>query len=118
MPTIDVYREQQLQMRLRLGAAAITVGRDADCDVQLPDALISRRHAVLTADDDGVYRLEDRSTNGTRLNADMVEVPMALSAGDRIYLGRYVLVFEPSTSRVRPFLEAETYQPMLGAAGR
>lgn len=45
---------------------ALTIGRDAGCDLRLDQDTVSRRHASLRADGDGRYHLEDLgSSNGT-----------------------------------------------------
>lgn len=45
---------------------ALTIGRDASCDLRLDQDTVSRRHASLRVDGDGRYRLEDLgSSNGT-----------------------------------------------------
>ena len=45
--------------------AVITIGRDAGCDVVVPDPRVSRRHASVAAAADGTWRLRDMgSQNG------------------------------------------------------
>lgn len=78
-----------------------TSGRDNDPFIDLSgpfeDPGVSRVHAVLTRQSDGSYTLLDPgSTNGTFLN-NMEEpirqlVPVALKAGDRIYLGAWTRI--------------------------
>jgi pilus assembly protein CpaF len=42
----------------------LSVGRGAECTITLTDDLVSRRHALLRVEDDGLH-VEDMSTNGT-----------------------------------------------------
>lgn len=78
------------------------VGRGESCDVVLEDSSVSRRHAVLHVDDDGV-RVEDLgSSNGTFVNGVRVSGRATLDAGDRLMIGSYQLGFaEKGQSRRR-----------------
>jgi pSer/pThr/pTyr-binding forkhead associated (FHA) protein len=49
---------------------------------------VSRRHALVVADADGVRVLDDRSLNGVFLNGRRVEFG-ALTDGDEIAVGRH-----------------------------
>ena len=61
----------------------VTVGRSAECEVQLSDDGLSRRHARMGPAADGV-RLEDLgSSNGTRVNGEPV-LRAVLRAGDEV----------------------------------
>jgi hypothetical protein len=52
------------------------------------DRRLSRRHARIARGDGGVYYIEDTgSTNGTRVNGEMVLAPRALRDGDEIEVG-------------------------------
>ncbi len=71
-----------------------TVGRHSECDLSIPDPLLSRRHCRITADPHGDFFLEDlNSTNSTYLNAAMVKSRTQLHYGDRILLGSTILRF-------------------------
>jgi two-component system cell cycle response regulator len=80
---------------LRLAPGETRLGRAADNTFQLPDADISRHHAVLTVESDGqIYLTDLDSTNGTFLNARRVpsQRPVALRDGDRIQFGSSLVV--------------------------
>lgn len=67
---------------------SFTVGRGRDADLQLDDESVSRRHAKLTAHDDGSATIEDLgSQNGTLVNAAPIVGSVRLEVGDRITLG-------------------------------
>lgn len=71
-----------------------TLGREEDCDVVLPSARVSRKHAVLQRFDDGGYHLNDHgSRNGTHVNDRLLRSPKRLYDGDRVEIGPYRLVF-------------------------
>jgi DNA-binding winged helix-turn-helix (wHTH) protein len=64
-----------------------TVGRQADCDVRVNDASVSRVHARIVVSD-GEVRLEDlQSKNGTKLHGALLSEPAVLAAGDVVTFG-------------------------------
>jgi predicted nucleic acid-binding Zn-ribbon protein len=68
------------------------VGRSLAADVRFDDPTVSRRHALLVRQPDGVRVLDDRSLNGVFVNGERVEWRM-LQDGDEIIVGRYRLRF-------------------------
>jgi predicted nucleic acid-binding Zn-ribbon protein len=68
------------------------VGRSLAADVRFDDATVSRRHALIVRQPDGVRVLDDRSLNGVFVNGERVEW-RALRDGDEIVVGRYRLTF-------------------------
>jgi DNA-directed RNA polymerase subunit RPC12/RpoP len=68
------------------------VGRSLAADVRFDDPTVSRRHALLVRQPDGVRVLDDRSLNGVFVNGERVEWRM-LEDGDEIVVGRYRLQF-------------------------
>jgi pSer/pThr/pTyr-binding forkhead associated (FHA) protein len=60
--------------------------------VRFDDPTVSRRHALVVRQADGVRVLDDRSLNGVFVNGERVEW-RALRDGDEIVVGRYRLVF-------------------------
>ncbi|HVO34330.1 MAG TPA: FHA domain-containing protein [Gemmatimonadales bacterium] len=103
-PAMD---ESQPRLRLRrvrggedlVGAGReIVVGRDAGCTIPLrtvADTVVSKRHAVVTFDDQGAATIGDAgSTNGTFVNGRQLRGPAPLALGDRIMLGWHGPLFE------------------------
>jgi S1-C subfamily serine protease len=73
----------------------LTLGRDADVDVVLNDALVSTRHATLSPNADGSVELTDlSSTNGTFVNDRKIEGAVTLRGGERVRLGKVLLDVE------------------------
>jgi len=71
----------------------ISIGRDPKSRVQLPDASVSLRHALIRPSSNGYVIIDENSTNGTYLNATRL-VPGAaklIADGDRIQVGRAFL---------------------------
>jgi pSer/pThr/pTyr-binding forkhead associated (FHA) protein len=67
-------------------AGGVTIGRDASCEVVVPSTEVSRRHAMITAGDQG-YVLSDLSTNGVLVNGERVGRTRTLGRGDLIRIG-------------------------------
>lgn len=67
----------------------LTVGRDAGIDVYLTDALVSKRHARLSVDAQGVWLTDLGSTNGTLVNGHRLppHQPLRLEDDMRIEWG-------------------------------
>ena len=70
----------------------VVLGRSKDCDVQVEDANVSRRHAELRREGSSWWLVDLDSTNGTELNGKRVQ-RVKLSDGDTITLGATKLVF-------------------------
>jgi predicted nucleic acid-binding Zn-ribbon protein len=68
------------------------VGRSLAADVRFDDPTVSRRHALIVRQADGVRVLDDRSLNGVFVNGQRVEW-QELHDGDEIVVGRYRLHF-------------------------
>ena len=67
MALLRFFRDGNEMMRFPLGSTEVWIGRNAECDVVLPDSAISRKHACLQNTPQG-WRLEDNSINGTLHN--------------------------------------------------
>ena len=68
------------------------IGRSLAADLRFDDATVSRRHALLASEEEGVRVLDDRSLNGIEVNGRRVEWS-PLADGDAISIGRHVLYF-------------------------
>ena len=60
--------------------------------MRFDDATVSRRHALIVAQPDGVRVLDDRSLNGVYVNGRRVEWS-PLTDGDEIVVGRHTIHF-------------------------
>jgi predicted nucleic acid-binding Zn-ribbon protein len=68
------------------------IGRSLAADVRFDDPTVSRRHALIVRQPDGVRVLDDRSLNGVFVNGERIE-GRVLKDGDEIVVGRYRLAF-------------------------
>jgi predicted nucleic acid-binding Zn-ribbon protein len=73
------------------------IGRSLAADIRFDDPTVSRRHALVVRQADGVHVLDDRSLNGVFVNGSRIEgsgiAQRALADGDEIVVGRYRLRF-------------------------
>ncbi len=70
----------------------LVVGRREDCDLRLEHKSVSKIHCVIIKTD-GLLMLRDLgSTNGTRVNGNVVQI-RRLRPGDRVGVGRSLLLF-------------------------
>lgn len=81
------------ELTVTLTRPMTVVGRGSEVDVQLADTGVSRRHGEVLLQPSGQYVYRDLgSTNGSKVNGRKIhEVPLV--DGDRIEVGRSVLVF-------------------------
>ena len=81
--------------------AVCLVGRGDDVYLQLDDPSVSRRHAQLCIGDELV--VEDLgSRNGTFVNRQRIEQPVALRVGDELAFGAYELRVAAFSDELRP----------------
>ncbi|MEM6456469.1 MAG: adenylate/guanylate cyclase domain-containing protein, partial [Acidobacteriota bacterium] len=81
--------------RTPLDGEAIRVGRSSDNQIVLPHFSVSRHHALLRADDDARWTIEDLgSTNGVQINGVGAVGAVALAPGDRVQIGSFLLTVE------------------------
>ena len=71
----------------------VVIGRAKDCDVQLSDPNVSRRHAELRRENGDYWIVDLGSTNGMEVNGRQLERAQ-LESGDTITLGSTEIVFE------------------------
>ena len=79
----------------RPATPGMTIGR-AECDVDLNDPDVSRRHAVVRRVDDGLAIEDLGSTNGTYVNDRRIDGIAEIAEGDRIRFGNTVWRLGPS----------------------
>ncbi|MDO4574530.1 MAG: ATP-binding protein [Planctomycetia bacterium] len=116
MAVFYIYRENHPREQVVLTRREMTIGRDPNCEICIPDTEISRNHAKIRhgspdhADEYMIFDLD--SLNGTFVNDQQVS-EYTLQAGDRIQVGGTILEFslaeptEPPLPAPRPTFGAE-----------
>jgi predicted RNA-binding Zn-ribbon protein involved in translation (DUF1610 family) len=66
------------------------IGRSLAADIRFDDPTVSRRHALIVRQPDGLRVLDDRSLNGVFVNGERVEWS-TLADGDEVVIGRHHL---------------------------
>ena len=78
--------------RRELEGRRMVVGRSRECDIQLDDANVSRRHAELRQEGASYWIVDLDSTNGIEVNGRRLK-RAKLEDGDRVTVGSTELVF-------------------------
>lgn len=95
-------------VQLRSSSSCV-IGRSRSCNLRLPSADASRRHAEIVAGRDGFVVRDLRSTNGTFVNGERIQ-ERTLKPGDRIQIGGDSITFcqvEAPVERATPTLGEE-----------
>ena len=89
--------------RLVPRAGSFVLGRAGDCDIAIPDASVSRRHAVLHVGDDLAIE-ELGSINGTLVRGELVppDERIAIELGEPVVLGDVTVRLERAEGSHRP----------------
>ena len=75
-----------------IGVAPLVLGREAGCDIVVPNKDVSRRHAEIFSSPQG-YVLVDSSTNGTFVNGERIEAQRVLARADVLRVGDHEFRF-------------------------
>jgi diguanylate cyclase (GGDEF)-like protein len=78
--------------RYPLRGTAVVVGRGDDCEIQVEEHSVSRRHARIELGPDGFFVADLQSTNGTFVN-DLPIATARLSDGDYLRIGNCIYRF-------------------------
>lgn len=108
--SLVMFREDGQQREFALEPGQTSIGRKEDCDLRIPLAEISRKHAIVIITDKTVTMRDLGSANGTYVNNKRIS-EQELAAGDHIVVGPVVFTIringEPSdVRRVHTRLEA------------
>jgi adenylate cyclase len=86
------YKDGDTPKTYTFASGEVIIGRTPECQIILRDPSISRNHARITADTDGVRLVDLGSKNGTLVNDVKIEKAI-LKNGDRIHLGKFEITF-------------------------
>jgi hypothetical protein len=87
-----VYKDANRVSVMPLTREWTKIGRSLTADIRLDDPTVSRRHALICSQAEGVRILDDRSLNGIFLNGERTEWA-ELHDRDELMIGRYHLYF-------------------------
>ncbi len=75
--------------------ASVLIGRTNECDVILYENGVSRKHAQISEEAAGFFIEDLGSSNGTRVNGELISGRQTLKSGDAISLGPVLFNFKP-----------------------
>jgi pSer/pThr/pTyr-binding forkhead associated (FHA) protein len=101
------YEESGRYVVVAISREWTRIGRSLAADVRFDDATVSRRHALVVNQAEGVRVLDDRSLNGISVNGRRVEWS-PLTDGDEITVGRRTLFYLDTVSVAPPVGAATT----------
>src|SRR5262245_17317916 len=79
--------------RYPLADKPLLIGRGEDCEIRIQDHSVSRRHARVDPNPDGVTLTDVGSTNGTFVNDVMIRGAVILHDGDYVRVGNCIYRF-------------------------
>ncbi len=99
------YEESGRHVVAPLAREWTRIGRSLSADVRFDDATVSRRHALVVSQGEGVRVLDDRSLNGIFVNGERVEWS-PLADGDEITIGRHAIYYVDTATVGSPVPQA------------
>jgi len=113
-----MFKEDGQRKDFALSGEVTTIGRKEDCELRVPVADVSRKHAQITVGPDGVVLKDLGSSNGTFVNNKRV-TELTLKAGDRVVVGPVVFTvqIDGQPADVRPVKTRLTPKQDQGAGG-
>ncbi len=94
----------QMGFSFPLDKEEMVIGRSSECDIQIDDANVSRKHAKIRNQDNDFLVSDLQSTNGTFVNSRKV-TEAALEDGDLLMISSTVLKFVSSASIENRFFD-------------
>lgn len=90
----------------------LTIGRKPNSNIHLTDNYVSSRHAIIERQRDGsALLIPDSPRNGLYVDGDLITVPVVLTVGMRLHLGRSRLIAVDEFGRFK--YSAEDYDDYL-----
>src|SRR5690349_12528952 len=94
MFTIIIQEKGGEQRRMVFNKPEVTIGRVQGNDIVLPKGNVSKRHARIVLKDGKFIIVDLKSTNGTYVNGRKITSPLVVKAGDKIYIGDFILTLD------------------------
>src|SRR5436190_5201266 len=92
MPKLIINPTSSARREIALARTIVSIGRDPGNDVVLPDAMVSRRHAVIEFRGAQYFIRDCNSSNGSLVNGDRVS-ERNLRDGDLVAIGTARMLF-------------------------
>ncbi len=117
-PALVAIFQQQARIMPLASGLRLRIGRQADCELVVPDMSVSRQHAEVFFLADGFYIRDLGSSNGVYVNRNRITGAYRLNHEERITLGPLVLYFMNYTgSQPQAQLATVAAPPAAYAAG-
>ncbi|MCJ7679604.1 MAG: FHA domain-containing protein, partial [Candidatus Aminicenantes bacterium] len=98
MSTLYIYPKKGNSFRYVLTSEKITIGRQLENSVPIPDPFCSSHHAVIYPRDGDYVVGDNGSKNGTFLNGQKITSEIRLKKGDEILIGSTRIFFDKELS--------------------
>ncbi|MCH8228413.1 MAG: FHA domain-containing protein, partial [Proteobacteria bacterium] len=101
-------------------SGTVLVGRSDECDVRLPHALVSRRHAQLSRTDDGAVVIRDLGSSNGTIAEDTVlrDAELVVQQTATLHIGPYSIVVSTDVASDDKTLLEQPRDPGAGLAMR
>lgn len=93
-PYLVVLFPLEMYRSFALPRQAVRVGRSQECEISIPDNLLSRHHCEIEWDGQKIWLKDLNSTNGTFVDGSPVQSRIELSPDSRLMIGQLVLKVE------------------------
>jgi pSer/pThr/pTyr-binding forkhead associated (FHA) protein len=107
-----IDREGREVASAQLASGELTIGRDADRQLILPSASVSRRHARLVVDSSGVKIIDEGSANGVVVNGVRINAPTPVGPGARIEISEFRIQVESPLPALTSSPQSATIPPV------
>jgi pSer/pThr/pTyr-binding forkhead associated (FHA) protein len=101
---------------LAVGAAGVSIGRDAGSDIVVAERQVSRKHAVIAPTPRG-YEIQDLSSNGVFVNGSRVNKTQVLARSDVVRVGTEEFRFHADVIALAPTIEFSAISQRLKEPG-
>jgi len=88
-----MFREDGSKRVFNIGPGTTTIGRKDDCEIRIPLAVVSRRHAQIVLEEENAVVKNLAAANGTYLNSQKIDEE-DLEPGDQIMIGPVVFTVQ------------------------
>ena len=91
----------------------VIIGRDASCDIVIPDRQVSRQHARIYSNSQGAFLQDLNSKNGTYFNGERILKETLLQDGDVIQIAYIQHFLYVSSDATLPLSDTNLLEPEL-----